>query len=569
MSGVDRRPYLTAIVLDQALLDACQDNLENQIESVVEIEAPDGSTIYASDRNKNIVTGGVGRFYEALAILPAISRTLGEWLVPELEFATLAVEFSNVDGRFNRFLPGGADFAPWVNSDVVVRYGLAELGSSYSELFRGSVTEAAGMSRTTKSIRLVARDQNDRYNAKFPRTVIDRTGFPDVGDDVAGQILPVVYGDWTVAFDPDPAAVPTFVANGAGANVIGGTRENVLVLISENDLSLFDDASVYLQRGSSVFSVPASEITVGAGNRSFEVDQNTATLWVDGAAYLYEQGDAFFCNVKGKDLSGFDDNIVWQARDILMTYGGMGGGQFHASWTSYRDKAAPAQSAIATIKARVWIQDPEGAMTFALSLLEQVRLEAFFDREGSFKINALHFEDWPLPTHTVQNWDVEEGSFQPTIDEKNNFNRAQAFFNRLPGREEMARQTVPYRNQASITQLGKAISKRVDFPNLYVESDVENQLVEVLRLASSMFEKFEASLTPRSILLDLGDFALVNVQIGSTVLENQPAMIRKIGFDPSSKLPVEGWLLGMTPYPSYTPGYPGTVGGFDAVITPE
>jgi len=40
MSGKDRRPYLTASVLDQALLDACADNFETKIEMVLEIEKP-------------------------------------------------------------------------------------------------------------------------------------------------------------------------------------------------------------------------------------------------------------------------------------------------------------------------------------------------------------------------------------------------------------------------------------------------------------------------------------------------------------------------------------------------
>jgi len=41
MGTSDRRPYLTATVLDQDFLDASQDSLVNQLELIIDIEAPD------------------------------------------------------------------------------------------------------------------------------------------------------------------------------------------------------------------------------------------------------------------------------------------------------------------------------------------------------------------------------------------------------------------------------------------------------------------------------------------------------------------------------------------------
>ena len=100
MSTSNRREYLTATALNQGVLDRCQDNLDNGVEMVVEVETPTG-TIYASDRNKYVGT----RFYEALTEFPVIKRSLGDWLSPEIEFSNLTVGVSNVDGRFNQFVP--------------------------------------------------------------------------------------------------------------------------------------------------------------------------------------------------------------------------------------------------------------------------------------------------------------------------------------------------------------------------------------------------------------------------------------------------------------------------------
>ncbi len=48
MSNVDRKSYLSAIALDQTLLDNCADNLENKIEMIVEIETNNEETIYTN-----------------------------------------------------------------------------------------------------------------------------------------------------------------------------------------------------------------------------------------------------------------------------------------------------------------------------------------------------------------------------------------------------------------------------------------------------------------------------------------------------------------------------------------
>jgi hypothetical protein len=275
--------------------------------------------------------------------------------------------------------------------------------------------------------------------------------------------------------------------------------------------------------------------------------------------------------VKGKDLSGYDDNIVWQARDILISQALASPSDIDANWATYRDKSTPAQSAIASIKSRIWENEPKPTMEYVLSLLEQVRLEAFVDADLKLKLNSLHFEDWdPSPSFTVKNWDVIEKTLKPKTDERNNFNRGQATYDFHPNKNVQAKTSSVYHNLDSYNQIGRYISKRIGFPNLYIETDVENQLKEILRISSSLFEIVDCSLTWRSLLLDVGQFVNLNIEIGSVIFENVPAMIRSKGYDPAGiQIPVTLWSMQLLQFPGYTPGYSGTVGGYNQAIIKE
>jgi hypothetical protein len=145
-----------------------------------------------------------------------------------------------------------------------------------------------------------------------------------------------------------------------------------------------------------------------------------------------------------------------------------------------------------------------------------------------------------------------------------------ADYNFLPNLNESNNSTKIYKNDAAIIQAGKEISKKVVFPNLYIESDVVYQLKEVLRLASSYFEKLTFNMTWRGLLLDLGGFVNVNVKIQGTQYNDVPAMIRSIGYDPAGiKIPVELWSMQMVNFPGYEPGFSGITGGYAATITEE
>lgn len=566
MSSADRFPYLSATVLDQAFLDACHDNLTSDLEMIATIEAPDGSTLYVSDRNKYVGS----TFYEALIQFPVIKRTLGEWLSGSTEFSTMNVRLSNVDKRFNKYMPEGANFDGWIDRRLTISLGLRDVASTYKVIFDGSVTPEAGFARDVKSVKLVARDRYDRLRINVPPKVFTITDYPQIETSVVGKAKAVIYGDWTTALGEKPASGPAFVVNGADPDVVGGLRNNVQLVISDNDNRSFDTSNVYLLRSSTYYLIAAADVTsVSIGLNAFEIVQNGATS-VEGSPFVFTAGDEFFVRVTGKDI-GYNDNFVWIARDILIAYGGATSGQFDANWATYRDKSTPAESAIASMKARVWQLESITALDLAISLLEEVRLEMFISRDELIKINSLHFEDFVAdPSYEIQNWDVVLDSWEPAIDLRNNFNRAKGLYSLMPDTGEELFETPYFRNQPAIDQSRREIAKGIVLPHHYVAGDAENQVKEILKLGSSFFEVVDAQLTWRSMLQDIGGFIKVNVKIQSAQYSNVPMMIRAIGFDPAGlKIPVSLWSMQMVNFPGWAPGNPGIVGGSDATITQE
>lgn len=573
MASSDRRPYLSATTLDQALLDQMQDNLEFGLELVVDIQTPTGY-IRASDRNKYV--GSV--FYEALLTFPIIKRTLGEWLNPGLEFSTLELALSNVDSRLNNFLPGGADFSGWIGKTLDVRLGLRDVSSTYFSIYKGTITDVGGFRRDTEKITLIGRDKFDTVNVEYPKTALTTLSFPNLEDSKVGTILPYIYGDWTEDLSAGGASVPAFVVNGAdvpaNVDVIDG-NENLVLYISENANRSFDTSNVYVLRDDVFYQFDAADITGVLDNRAFELKQTGSggVTVVDGSGYIYDASDQFFVRVEGKDLGSRHNNAVWIARDILMTHGGLVSGDFAANWATLADKASPAESNIAGFKCRSWRQEPESALTDALQLLEQVRIEMAVDNAQKFRLYSLHLDDFPSLAsidYELKNWDIQKESFSPKLDDRNIWNRAKAEYRFDPFLNANSQTTPTYRNQGAITQAGKEISKKVIFPNLHKKADVILQLKEMLKMASGYSEFIDAVLTPRSVKKELGDFVKINVTIGSTQFTDVPAMIREIGYDPNGlRVPVKLWSFQMLPYPAYSPSYSGIVGGSTATITEE
>ena len=574
MSSSNRRPYASATVLDQTLLDDSSDNLVHKLEMIADVETPTG-TIHISDRAKYV--GGV--YYEPRVQFPDINRTIGEWLSNELEFSSLDLSINNTDQKYNNLLQGGADYEGFIGRRITVKIGLAEIASTYTEVFSGVVTDAAGFGRDVLSFKLTARNDFERVNLLIPQQFFIEDDFPDIEDNFIGLGAPVIYGDWTTNLRPEGSEVPAFPVNGNDIAVNESLEDPsagdtpLKLVVSSTPIKSFDTATVTLFRGDAYYIFDASDINIvpATDNTAFEITQKN--LDVDGTPFIYNTGDEFYVRVVGVDLGTVTDNIVAQAKDMIKRFAGLVDADFTLNWATYQGKTTPTESAISTMKSRVWIQEGTEMFKYVASMLEQVRLEPFVNRDNKFDLSSLHFDDFTTKLAavdmTVKNWDVVRGTFKPQIDERNNWNRAKADFDFNPAKGEQQRSTALYRNQDAIDQAGKPISKLVVFPNLYVKTDVVNQLIEMLKLASSYSEMIDMGLTSRAIRQELGDFVKLDVKIGSIEMDEIPAMIRSIQYSPEGlELPVKVWSFQMVGFFGYT-APAGWVGGVAATITKE
>lgn len=579
MSSSDRKPYLTATVLDQDLLDDCADNLTCQLEMICTIEVPaaagfPNNLLYLSDRNKYVGDD----YYEARLKFPVIRRTVGELLTPTVEFSSVRLEINNADGAFNSILPGGSAFDSMISREVTIRLGLSDKANTYKTIFKGFISDIGGFGRSVSSFFIIARDQFDKLRAKFPSTTFTSTAYPNIQDSVNGSIIPYIFGDWTQAplRDGSNASVPGFVVNGADASVLAGNT-NVQVVISENTNVSFDNTHVVLERSDTFYVFDTGDITAISGNNnSFEIKQigTGGTSTIDGASFTYADSDKIYVKVQGQEVVAgnvYDNNAVEIARYILTNFGGASPSDFDTTWDVYRGKSSPAESNILGFSVRAHYQDQVEALDTALSILEQVRLEAFINADQKISLNALHFDEFDAnPSFIVRDWDLERNSFKPALDVRINVNRMKGFFNFLPDVGDNANETNFFKNQASITQVGKTIAKGLVFPNMYKRSEVDLQVPEVLKITSSFFEVIQATQTWRSLLLDIGDFVKLKVTIGATVFDDVPAMVRSIGFSADGlRVLITYWSFQMIPFDGYSPTYSGIVGGSTATITEE
>lgn len=551
MSNRIRRQYFDITSLTQSVLDDCADNLECKIELIVIIEASN-TTIRASDRNKYVGDD----FYEALLNFPSIKRTLGEWLAPNIEFSQLSLELSNADKRFNRYLPGGDEFSSLVGASVEVKLGIDESESTYFSVFKGTITEEAGVARSTSSITIIGRDDYDRLNVDIGLTTFSSNAYPLLNDELQGAIVPIIYGDYTTELGVDPAVVPAFHVNPLAPT------STLNLVVSSNANILLDTSHVYLRRSDVNFVVPASQVTsLNSSNNAFSILQGG--LWVNGQAYAFEDGDLFFVRVKGKDLTN-DDNIVSQARDLILGHTALTLSDFDSTWTSL-------ETQLSAIKSRIYIGESTNLLNYVLSLFEQVQVEMFISRDLKLSLKSINLSNIDAtPTYTLTNWDIVKDTFKPSLNSLNNFNRAQAVYDYSPISRETGKASLIYRNVASFNQVGKYISKQVAFPNLYVASQVNAIIVDMLKLSSAFIEHIDLSVTWRSLLLDVGQVIKVNVDIGGTKFNNVHCLVRDIAYDAKGvSLTLKLWSFQMCPYSTYNANSPGTVGGSNAIITSE
>lgn len=598
MGSIDRRPYLReGQSLTQSLLNECSSNLTNKLEMICMIFdlGTSNINIFMSDRAKYVKLPGEDgfTFFQPRVTFPQISRTMGDFLSNTLELSSLQITINNADQYFNTIMPGGDYYEGFVNKVMIVQVGIGELGENYHTVFYGQITKVGGFSRDYKSFQLTAKNKFDVLNTNFPNEYLLQSEYAYLDDDLEGTPLPYILGDWTVALRRGAPCVPGYVLNGknplVNSSVVDengdpdpnvGTVE-VQVAISINELSFVSTGSVVLIRQDLPYRFRPEDVTIlhGLGNRIVLLSQMGMMVNPDDPKpWIYEDGDQFYFAVKGIEFEpGINlGNPIRQAKELLNYYAPqLEEIDYDATWNSYITRL--------TAKGwltRVWVQEQQPLLEYILSLFEQIRIESFINNDNKVAISSLWFEDFnPSPSFRINNWDIIKGTFKPRIEDRNVFNSAKADYGFDPSINKNRFSTAQYSNELAVTQMDEKIAKLIVFPNMYDESHVLDNLQEILRLVPYI-EYIECSVTPRSVLLELGDNIGLRINIGGFNLMDKygvvyndmvTGIIRNIGFDPSGMaIPIKVWMLQMVSFPgSLKNDVTGKISGYNIVITKD
>lgn len=569
----DRRvnAYEDATVLDDAMLLETWQGGENQLESTVTVTK--GAYTFRFGEIPHFVDND---WYEGRAEVSNVKRTLGELLAPSIQFSEGEIKLSNVDGVYNRYMVGGPDYFSFNGAQVIFKIGLRDIGSTYRTVFDGVVKSEGGFQRSVQTFTLSARDVFEDLNRDNPLPQITLADYPDAFSSSLGKIIPMVLGDWEVGFtfaDQENfklkiGAVDFEIKNKTPANLHGGiTGYYVGGTLATGSFFVFaignytpdNIANCYIKRGDNVLVVDFNPApVVKAGRFTVQVlgliDSTNAVV-----PYVPVDGDIALVSVKIPYAAGQYSNAVRIAQEIITTLGYYAPAGFDtASWDALANKVTPPESAIANIKARLWVGKASAETTplsLALSLLEQVRVEMFVDQNQKLKLTSLHTDSFPsAPTRRVDQFQVGEQSFAVKGDDRTYFNAAESVYAFTPITDKTALITSRRQNTNSVSKSGKFVVKSIECPNLYVESDVINQVDEFVRFYSMGIEYIECDLAWVHLLADIGEFVSFNFTQGSVSFADVPCQIRdktiefKTG---ASKVRMIGFHV--FPYGAYVP----------------
>jgi hypothetical protein len=570
VDDIRRAYYQTSTSVDQATLDACLAGGENQLEFVVEISLPDGSFLRLSDRPKYVGS----RFYEGRIQVPKVARKISELFSASITFSEIEVEVSNVDGRFNDLLVGGANYTPFFGQTVELKIGLRDLEVSFRSVFLGTVHYEGSVERGSRTFTLRARDQFEKLNGPIPLPKINTTDFPSAPAESQGKSIPLVLGDWEAGFDFTSIA-PVDVGSG-------------VLVKAKTPATTFKGGLVGYNVGGGyfVFSIgnytpdSITDVLVKRGDAFLEASflaspQNTAGYWsacvtslkVDGGGttpYVFQQNDVACIKTKVPYEPGGYTNIISQAKACLFTLCAVGPSMIDAtSWNALEGKTSPSSGNIVAIKARVWIGDDSKAtdrtaLSTVITILKHVRADVFIDKNRRVKLLSLALEDNPQPASAaeVAQFHIQETSLKPETDKRSFFNAAASNYAFSPIFGATTLEGNLRTNNNSVTKSGKLIAKEIDFPWLYEDADVQNQVDEYVRFFSAGLEYVRASLTWNHVIRDLGDFVRVTFNVGCVAFSDAPMVVRELSVNPETG-GVDVLLLSFAnlPYPSYQPPY--------------
>lgn len=511
-------------------------------------------------------------FYEGRASFPAegIKRTIGDPQSPSIQFSTVELKLANLDGFYNAYLEGGANYFSPIGARITVQIGLRDVEASFHTVFDGTIPEEDGFDVQREHITYRANDRFDELNAPSPLPSINATDFPSAPADSLGKIIPFVLGDWEAGFnitddtgtvDIQDASVTKVVRTASPSGFYGGVIGYYVgggfFVFSIGTYTPDEISACYVKRGETLFMVNFTATPANtAGYWSVEVTSHK----VSGggtAAYTYQSGDVAVISVKVPYAPGEYANPIALAREMLTTLGNRLAADLDGSaWTALAAKATPAQSDFTTLRARKWIGETStSVLGLVLGHLEEFRVEMWIDDLGRITVGTLHPEDFPAPAaaHRIDQVELVD---RPVLkaDDKTFMNQCYVNYAFTPVTGKTALQTTQLANETSVRLSGKRVAKVIDCPSLYVESDVVYQQIEFLRLYSAGLTFLEVETSWVHLLRDLGEFVAVNCAVGSLAYVEAPMMIRDIGVSPETGA-VRMRLLSFAnfPYSGYAP----------------
>lgn len=545
--------YKLASSLSQTMLDETLRGNETQIETIgILTKVVDGTTytLRFSDRSKYVGDD----YYEGRAQFPDIKRTVGELVSPTIQFSEMSVELNNVDGFYNEYLTTGANYFNFIGARLEIKVGVYDKIATFFTMFDGYVPDEDGYSIDREKITIRARDKAEKLNRATGLPVINSTDFPDAPDESLGKIIPMVLGRWSVGYTIDP----DINSRGAISSRWSDFQYNVITDAPKNFYGGI--VGYHVGGGFFVFSIgtytPSTiqNCHIKRGKDLISVNfvptpQDAAGYWVVQVLsinvvgdyeipYTYTAGDLAAISVDVPYSPNEYSNPVRLAKEILITLGGLSliNDFDNTSWSDLELKSSPAKSAIANIPARIWIgKEDDKILELVLGLLEQVRIEMYWNNDQKVALKSLHVEDFVGQyIANIEQAVIAENSFKIVSDQRNFFNIAAANYGWTPLLDKTQLQTQKRKNQNSIDKSGKQVIKIIDIPNLYVEGDVLNQLDEFIRFYSCGQQYVECQIAWTQLLRDLNEIIKLTYDVGSIDFLIIPMKIRDITFMPAT-----------------------------------
>lgn len=564
----DRRidAYALATDLNQDMLDETFLGGETEIHTVAVLTknfvvggVPGQYQLRFSDRAKYVGNN----YYEGRAKFPDLKRTVGELVSPSIQFSEMEVELNNVDGFYNNYLVAGSDYFSFIGARLVISVGIRDVEATYFEIFNGFVPDEDGFQISRETITIRARDKADQLNKSLGLPVINVTDYPSAPLESIGKPIPLAIGNWEHGYS---------IISSAGAVSITYVG-NQYDIVTDNSKDFFGGIVGYNVGGQYfVFCIGThtpetiAACNIKRGNDILQVNfdntpQNAAGYWVvqitsfnvvggGTIPYVFQDGDIAMISVKVPYDTGKYSNVIMLAKEILMALGEVDSGEFDASWATLAAKNSPAQSDMTAIQGRVWLgKNEDKILEYVLSLLEQVRVELYWNNSGKIALRSIHPEDFQNQGSTrIEQIHINEESMEVVSDQRNFFNKAFASFAFTPILEKTQLQTKTRKNQNSIDKIGKEVIKVIDLPNLYIEGDAQNQIDEFIRFYSAGHQYVKVEVAWPMLLSDLTDIVKLNYNIGSIEYDNKPMKIRDITFFPNTSC-LEFYLLSFANFP--------------------